>query len=97
MPIKRRAGKARHLDEDQREQLRDGPDSVLFAGAGYLAPTMAATFARSSPEVQAAILAQMREDWATYGAALMEEWRSNQADTTVKPWALLEFGEPYAQ
>ena len=85
MPVKRRLGKARHLDEDQIEQLLGGPDALLLAGAGYLWPLRAATFDGLGPEEQAGILAQMREDWATYGPDLMERWRSGEFDTSATP------------
>ncbi len=109
MPIKRRLGKARHLDDYRRQQLLEGPDAVLLAGVGYLAPISTATFDRASPEEQAAVLAEMREDWMRYGAEMMVRWRAGEQEPTTRlwvfpylgspdtlPWAAEEFGEPHA-
>ncbi len=108
MPAKKRIGKARGLDDDKRQQLLEGPDAVLLAGAGYLDRLDVGSFGLAPAEDQAAVLAEMREDWATFGPDLMAWWRSGEGASGVKPWAwvsaggydrdpwaLCEFGAPW--
>ncbi len=98
MPVKRRNGKARHLDEFHVEQLLEGPDATLLAGVGFLAPIQSATFSRASPEEQAVVLQEMRDTWARHGREMMERWRAGAYADVVRPsglpWAAEAFGEP---
>ena len=107
MPVKQRLGKARAFSDYHRQQLLEGPDAVLLVGVGYLALTSAGHFHSSSPAEQAAVLAEMRGDWARYGPAMMERWNRGEREPTTLPWvypypgspdrlpwAAQEFGEP---
>lgn len=74
MPMKRRIDKSRHLDKYRREMLRDGPDAMLIAGAGYLAEAgLASHFTTATEAQRAAILAAMRADWQRHGERLLAE------------------------
>ena len=94
MPVKQRIAKARAFDDYHRQQLLEGPDGVLLAGVGYLAPTLSGHFHNTPPEEQAAVLAEMRADWARYGADLMTWWRSGEHAEGVRPWAWVPAGGP---
>ena len=86
MPVKQRIGKARHFDDYRRQQLLEGPDACLLAGMGYLWSIQGATFDQASPEEQAVVLAEMREDWARYGREMMDRWRRGEREPTKIPW-----------
>ena len=94
MPIKRRAGKAHVFEDYHRQQLLEGPDACLLAGVGYLARISEPTFDRAPAEEQAAVLEDMRKDWARYGADLMTWWRSGEHAEGVRPWAWVPAGGP---
>ena len=97
MPVKRTLAKrSRRLDDYKRQQLLEGPDSVLLAAVGYLAPTRTLRFSEATPEEQAAILADMERDWLTHGPELMAWWKQG-ADADLsrhKPWAYVVAGGP---
>ena len=96
MPVKRRRGKARHLDDFCRQQLLEGPEFCTRAsrGMGYLVPYGAATFADLTAEQRAEAFAAMREDWAVFGADLLAWWQSGEPDLRVRPWAWVPEGSP---
>ena len=98
MPVKRRSAKARHLDEFHVEQLLEGPDATLFAGAGYLHSLSVGSFSRASPEEQAVVLQEMREAWGRHGREMMGRWRAGAYADVARPsglpWAAEAFGEP---
>ena len=97
MPVKRtRAKRRRRLDDYKRQQLLEGPDSVLLAAVGYLAPTRTLRFSETPPDEQAAILADMERDWLTHGPELMAWWKQG-ADADLsghKPWTFVIPGGP---
>ena len=94
MPIKLRRGKARVFDDYRRQQLLEGPDACLLAGRGYLWSIQGATFEGASPAEQAALLAEMRADWARYGPAMMDRWRQGEREPTTLPWVFPYPGSP---
>ena len=107
MPVKQRTRKARQFDDYHRQQLLEGPDAALLAGVGYLHSLSVGSFDRASPEEQAAVLEEMRADWARYGAEMMVRWRAGVREPMTRPWvfpclgssdtlpwAAEEFGEP---
>ena len=105
MPVKRRAAKAkRQLNTQDVEDLLYGPGTCLFNGEGYMGPYDDARFEEVSPEVQAAVLAAMREDWERQWSLVMDTWRNrsphdiwcakNHYGNPPEPWALTQFGEP---
>ena len=74
MPVKRRLDKSRRLDDYRLEMLRDGPSSMLLAGAGYLAEAGPIShFSNASDEQRTAIMDAMRADWQRHGERLKAE------------------------
>ncbi len=94
MPVKQRRGKARAFDDYHRQQLLEGPDAVLLAGVGYLWSIQGATFDQASPEEQAFVLAEMREDWQRYGREMMERWPRGEYEPAMRPWVFVVPGGP---
>lgn len=95
MPVKRTHTKrSRRLDDYRRQQLLEGPDSVLLAGTGYL--RAAASFDQMSADDQAEAMDDMRRDWAVHGAELMAWWMLGEDAPSdgVKPWAWVPAGGP---
>lgn len=94
MPIKRRLDKRGGLDDYHRQQLLEGPDACLVVGVGYLARFPTVDFDALPEEQREAILADMRTDWTTYGAAMMVRWRAGEREPTVRPWVFPHLGGP---
>lgn len=84
MPVKRRLHKGRRLDEHCLQMLREGPDTMLFAGCGYLAIGPVAHFSTATADERQTILSAMQDDWSLHGPSLA----SDGADW----WAARQFG-----
>ena len=103
MPVKRRIDKSRKFDDDLIEDLFYGPGTCLINGIGYLGPHGDGFFRDKSPEVQAAILEQMRLDWELHSAKVLAAWAGrSEHDLWIaerhhgspsEPWAQIKFGE----
>ncbi len=105
MPVKRRNTKSRkQLDELDIQDHFYGPGTCLFNGCGYLGPHGDGFWREKSPEVQAAVLAEMRADWERCYPQVLAAWeRRTPHDLYIareyhndpdEPWSLEEFGHP---
>lgn len=104
MPVKRRAEKRRSFDKLKLEDLMYGPGTCLFNGCGYLARYGDGIFREKSPEIQAAILDDMRADWEIHYRAVLQAWADrdehqiwcgeNHYGNPSEPWAQTQFGMP---
>ena len=94
MPVKRRIGKARHLEHYRHWQLIEGPDASRQKGQGYLAPYSGRGFDDLSSEQQAEVRDCMKADWADYGPGIMEWWRTGEPLRGVPPWIFPMPGSP---
>jgi len=94
MPVKRRIGKARHLEHYRHWQLIEGPDASRQSGVGYLASYSGRGFTHLSPEEQAATRACMKADWAVYGEEIMAWWATGEHLRAVPPWIFPTPGSP---
>jgi hypothetical protein len=90
MPVKQRVRKGRSLTEYHIEQLLCGPDSVLIAGAGYLAGQRAGWGFLNNAE-QAGVLDAMQADWRIHGPEIAH------LSGDAIPWAAKQFGDAPCQ
>jgi len=99
MPIKRRVAKSRTLDSLKMSELWYGPGSCLLAGGGYYHGDF---YWNLDDGQQAAVVAEMREDWLRNSDQVLEAWdlrsghdlwigQNHHADQ-LRPWAEEEFG-----
>jgi hypothetical protein len=102
MPVKRRLSKSRkELDNTDLEDLFYGPGTCLFNGAGYLGAHNDGFWRDKSPDVQAAVLAEMREDWERHRSTILTAWQSRSPHDLyiareyhgdpAEPWAQQQF------
>jgi len=106
MPAKKRISKAHVLESEWIEDLFYGPGTCLINGLGYLGSRHVQLWSEADKATQAAVLAEMKADWARGHRKVMAAWgeRSDHELDIAKrfhgdpaqPWAITQFGEPTA-
>ena len=101
MPVKRRINKNRSFDDQKLEDMFYGPGTCLFNGEGYLGPHGDGFWRDKSQNVQAAVLEEMRTDWAIHRRAILKAWAERDKrelwfaerhhQNPAQPWAQREF------